>query len=186
MKLVLGVTGATGAVAASLLMEKSPWPVLLVASKWGHDVYERECGSFSDLASKAEAVYADTDLAAAISSGSVPTVGMVILPCTTNTLGKISGGMADTLITRAAHCHLKERRKLILCVRETPWTTIDCENAARVSSSGGVVMPLSPPFYMSDGKGSNEISLRDVMAYYVDRVISILGGPIDRTWESIS
>ncbi len=186
MKLVLAVTGATGAAAARLLTEKSPWPVLLVASEWGRNVYERECGPFADLVERAESVYDDKDLGAAISSGSVGTVGMVVLPCTTNTLAKIAGGVGDTLITRAAHCHLKERRKLVLCVRESPWSTIDCENAARVSSGGGIVMPLSPPFYMSDGRKDDEVSLRDIMEYYVDRVISVLGGDIERTWESCS
>jgi 4-hydroxy-3-polyprenylbenzoate decarboxylase len=186
MKLVLAVTGATGASAARLLAEKSPWPVLLVASEWGKRVYERECGPFSELSEKAAEVYEDTDLAAAISSGSVGTVGMAVLPCSTNTLAKVASGVADSLITRAAHCHLKERRKLVLCVRESPWSTIDCENAARVSSAGGIVMPVSPPFYMADGRKDDEITLREITEFYVDRVISVLGGEVDRTWESCS
>ena len=111
MNLIVAINGATGVHAAERLMKKSPWPVALVASEWGMNVAQRECGDFSRIASLASKVYDDADLAAAISSGSVPTVGMVILPCSANTLAKVSRGIADTLITRAAHCHLKERRR---------------------------------------------------------------------------
>ena len=77
---------------------------------------------------------------------------MVILPCSTDTLGKVAGGIADSLITRAAHCHLKERRKLVLCIRESPWSLIDLENARKVAAAGGIIMPISPPYYMAAGR----------------------------------
>ena len=183
--LVLAVTGATGGYAAKLLLERSPWPVALVASHYGRAVYERECGPFDALAEAADAVYGDDDLSAPISSGSVETVGMVVLPCTTNTLGSIAGGLADTLVTRAAHCHLKERRRLVLCMREAPWSGIDFDNALRVSNAGGVVMPLSPPYYMFDGRSPHEISMHDLLTCCVDRVLALLGHESGKTWEEV-
>lgn len=180
MNLVLAVTGATGAHAARLLVEKSPWPITLVGSRHGIEVYERECGRFEELASKAEQVYEDTDLAAPISSGATPTVGMVILPCSVNTLGRIGAGVADSLVARAAHCHLKEGRKLALCIRETPWTLINLENARRVAAAGGIIMPISPPYYMFAGRAPSDVSMSELLAAFVDRVLALLRCPVTR------
>jgi 4-hydroxy-3-polyprenylbenzoate decarboxylase len=186
MNLILAVTGATGACAAELLVRKSPWPVALVASEWGRAVYQRENGDFVALAARAARVFEDTDLQAPISSGSVPTLGMVILPCTTNTLAKVAHGIADTLITRAAHCHLKERRKLVLCVREAPWTSIDLANAAAVAAAGGTIMPLSPPFYQFAGKNPRDVSMADLLDSFVDRVLAVFGHPAPSNWETVA
>jgi 4-hydroxy-3-polyprenylbenzoate decarboxylase len=153
-----------------------------VASEWGRDVAGRECGDFSRLTALAARVYEDRDLAAPVSSGSVPTRGMVILPCSTNTLAKIAHGVADSLITRAAHCHLKEGRKLVLCVRETPWTLIDLNNAAAVAAAGGTIMPLSPPFFQMGGRDPATVTMTELMDAYVDRVLSVLGHPATRHW----
>ncbi len=184
-KLVLGVTGATGTYAASLLLDQSPWPVALITSRYGAAAYEHECEPVANLAARAAVTYADDDGFAPVASGSVATVGMVVLPCTTGTLGKIASGLCDTLITRAAHCHLKERRPLILCVRETPWTAIDFANAERVTTAGGIVMPLSPPYYMFAKRDPDSVSMRDLLARYVERVLAILGRPAEQTWEDL-
>jgi len=186
MNLILGVTGATGVHAAALLIEKSPWPVTLVASDWGKDLCRRECGSFEELAQRAEEILDDSDLSAAIASGSVPTKGMVILPCSTDALGKIAGGIADSLITRAAHCHLKERRKLVLCVRESPWTLLDLDNARKVAAAGAIVMPISPPFYMVARRSPDAVTMTDLLGAFVDRVLAVLGHPLQADWETIS
>ncbi|MCF7848159.1 MAG: UbiX family flavin prenyltransferase [Kiritimatiellales bacterium] len=185
MNLVVVLTGATGVYAAKALIEKSPWPVTLVASELGRHVYEHECGPFEELAALASDVWNDSDLTAPIASGSVPTIGMVILPCTVNTLGKIANGVGDTLITRAAHCHLKEQRKLILCVRETPWTLINVRNAEQVAAAGGTIMPLSPPFYMAAGRDPSEVTMAELIDAYIDRVLAILGQPAQTTWEDV-
>jgi 4-hydroxy-3-polyprenylbenzoate decarboxylase len=186
MNLVLAITGATGVHAAQLLLEKSPWPVTLLASRYGKDVCRRERVPFESLAEKADAVMDDEDLAAAISSGSVPTAGMVILPCSTNTLAKVAAGIADTLITRAAHCHLKERRKLVLCVRESPWTLIDIDNARHVAAAGGIIMPISPPFYMAADRPPQAVTMTDLLEAFVDRVLTALGSPAGANWETVS
>jgi flavin prenyltransferase len=186
VNLVLAISGATGAHAARLLLAKSPWPVTLVASRWGRHVYEKECEAFEQLAAAADKVYDDEDLTAPIASGSVPTAGMVVLPCPTDALAKVAAGIADSLITRAAHCHLKERRRLVLCVRETPWTALDLENARRVATAGGVIMPLSPPYYMLGNRPASDVTLLEVLELYVDRVLAVLGHPPGTTWETVS
>lgn len=185
MTVILAVTGASGSLAAARFLARSPWPVTLVASAWGRRVYERECGPFAALEERAAAVCADDDLAASISSGSVPTRGMVILPCTGTTLARVAAGLGDTLIARAAHCHLKERRPLVLCVREAPWSLLDCENAAAVSRAGGAIMPLSPPFYMGADRPPEQVTLPLLMDAFVDRVLALLGHPAGRTWETM-
>lgn len=186
MNLVLALTGATGAHAARLLVKRSPWPVSLIASRWGREVYTRECGDFETFAAAAARTFGDDDLAAPLASGSVPTAGMVILPCSTSTLGKIAAGVGDSLITRAAHCHLKERRPLILCVRETPWTLIDLENARRLSAAGATIMPISPPYYMFQGTAPEDVSMDDLLGVFVDRVLGVLGQPLSTDWEDLS
>jgi 4-hydroxy-3-polyprenylbenzoate decarboxylase len=182
-RLVLAVTGATGAHAAQLLMERSPWPITLVVSKWGQDVCARERVSVEALAKRAAEVLDDSNLSERIASGSVPTAGMVVMPCSTDTMAKIAAGVADTLITRSAHCHLKEGRKLVLCVRESPWTLIDIRNAVCAAEAGAVVMPLSPPFYMFADHEPAEVTMTDLLGAYVDRVLAVLGRKPAKTWE---
>ncbi len=185
MNLVVALTGATGVHATRILVEKAPWPVTLVASEQGRAVYEQECGAFASLEARAAEVYADSDLKAPIASGSVPTRGMVVLPCTANTLGKIAHGIGDTLITRAAHCHLKEQRKLILCIRETPWSLINLQSAVNTAAAGGIIMPLSPPFYMMAGRDPGSVTMDDLLGAYVDRVLSMLGHESAENWGTV-
>jgi len=185
VNLLLAVTGATGARAADVLVKKSPWPVALVASEWGRKVYQHECGPFAALEQQVGVVYDNGDLAASISSGSVPTAGMVILPCSTNTMAKIAHGLGDTLITRAAHCHLKEGRRLVLCVRESPWTLIDIETARLIAAAGGTIMPMSPPFYMAGGKDLATISALELLESMVDRILAVLGHGAAKTWDEV-
>jgi len=184
-KLVLGISGATGAFAASRLVEKSPWPVWLVATRWGRAVFEHECGPFESLANQADRVFENDDLFAPIASGSVPTAGMVILPCSANTLGQIASGVGDTLLTRAAHCHLKERRPLVFGLRETPLTFIDLKNASRIAAAGGMIMPISPPYYMTAEKDPSQVTLAELLDSFVDRVLALLGQPAAQTWEDV-
>jgi len=185
MNLVLAVTGATGAYAAGRLIKKAPWGVSLVVSQWGREVYQRECGPIDEITKPAAAVYDDDDLSAPIASGSVPTRGMVILPCTTSTTGKIASGVGDTLITRAAHCCLKESRKLVLCVRETPWSLIDLDAARTVAAAGGVIMPISPAFYMTSDHPPESVTLDTLLDGFVDHVLAMFGNPAEKNWESV-
>ncbi len=183
--LVLAMTGASGVAAARSLLRRSPWPVALIASKWARKVYELECGSFEELAAMADEVYPADDLEAPFSSGSVPTRGMVILPCTANTLAQVAGGLAGNLITRAAHCHLKERRPLVLALRETPLSRIDLENALRVHDAGAVVMPFCPPFYMLERKEIASVCLEEIMDAFADRILQFLGAENVKNWGDV-
>lgn len=185
MNLVVAMTGASGALATKLLMEKSQWPVTLVASKMGRVVYEQEVGPFAELEALASEIWKDGDLTATIASGSVGTAGMVILPCSANTLGKVAGGIADSLVTRAAHCQLKEGRKVVLCVREAPWTLLNAQNAANIAAAGGTIMPLSPPYYMVKGRDPSKVSITEMLGYYVDHVLSLFGQESLHTWADI-
>jgi 4-hydroxy-3-polyprenylbenzoate decarboxylase len=183
--LVVAMTGASGAYAAELLIDKSPWSTMLIASDWARHIYSHECGPFEKIEKMADRVFDNTDMMALPASGSVPTAGMVILPCSVNTLGQIASGIGNTLISRAAHCHLKERRPLILGLRETPLTTIDIHNAARIAESGAVLMPLCPPFYMFKGRKPQQISMHELVAAYIDRILAVLGHPMQSTWEDV-
>jgi 4-hydroxy-3-polyprenylbenzoate decarboxylase len=185
LHLIVAMTGASGAYATELLLQKSPWPTLLIASKWGRQIYTHECGPVAQLEKAAGRVLDNADMLAPPASGSVPTAGMVVLPCSANTLGQIAGGLGETLIARAAHCHLKERRPLILGLRETPLSAIDLQNAAAVAAAGAIIMPLAPPFFMFKGRTPEQISLHDLMEAYVDRVLALLGHPMTRTWEDV-
>lgn len=185
-RLILGLTGASGALVAKTLLERSKWPVTLIATSWGKSVYGHECGDFDQISSIADKIYPNDNLWAPPSSGSVDSVGMVIAPCSTNTLAKVAAGIGDNLISRAAHCHLKERRPLILVLREAPLTTIDLENALRVSSAGGIIMPLSPPFFMFGGNSSEKVTLKDLLDAFADRVLSLLGQAAPADWETVS
>ena len=183
--LILGITGASGIHGARLLIEKSPWPVDLVVSRWGREVAGTECGGLQTIEAKANRVFAPDDLYAPMSSGSVPAVGMVVLPCTANTLAQIAVGFADNLICRAAHCQLKEQRPLVLCLREAPLTLIDIENARRLVQAGAIIMPMSPPFFMFATTDPQSISMHDLLDAFVDRVLALLGRPADRSWEDV-
>ena len=185
MNLVVGMTGASGALATRLLMERSQWPVTLVASRMGRVVYEQEAGPFAELEALATEIWKDADLTATIASGTVATAGMVILPCSANTLGKVAGGIADSLVTRAAHCQLKEGRRVVLCVREAPWTLLNLRNATAVAEAGGIVMPMSPPYYFVKGRDPAAVSVEEMLGHYVDHVLSLFGQAAPQTWEDI-
>ncbi len=184
-RLVLAVTGASGSLLAERIAEKSRFPIVLVASDWGKRVYENECGSFETLAKRADEVCDNGDLFAPIASGSTPTVGMIVAPCSSSTLARIAGGIGDDLITRAAHCHLKEQRKLIVCLRESPLTVIDLENAKAVAFAGAIVMPVSFPFYMMNGRSPEKTTLLDLTEAFAERVLSLMGQEPTATWESV-
>jgi len=176
MKIVLGITGASGAIFAVEFLRRlgEGEEATLVMSRWGRSVLHQETGLTADnLSSFVRKIYSNEDMNAPLASGSNPFDVFVILPCSVSTLAKVAHGISDNLITRTAEVALKERRRLVLCVRETPWSAMDFENAHRLSLAGAVVMPVSPPFY---GKPA---SLPDLVAAFVERVRGAAGLPVN-------
>lgn len=148
MKIVVGVTGSSGAVYALDFLKTCPPKKFLITSAWGKVLLKDELGlSEKDLKPYVERIFSDDDLTAPMASGSNVFDAFVVLPASTSTIGRIASGVGDTLITRTAQVCLKERYKLILCVRETPLSTLTLEQCARLSSYGAVIMPISPPLY---------------------------------------
>jgi 4-hydroxy-3-polyprenylbenzoate decarboxylase len=114
---------------------------------------------------------ADTDIGAAIASGSYPSSGMIVLPCSMGTLASIANGLADSLIARAADVTLKERRTLILCVRETPFNRIHLRNMQLASDAGAVIFPVIPTFY------NHPVDSTEMARQFVCRVLAHIGLP---------
>ncbi|MGU3503052.1 non-oxidative hydroxyarylic acid decarboxylases subunit B [Mycobacterium sp. C31M] len=151
-RLIIAMTGATGApVGVRLLQALREIPdveVHLILSRWARPTIELETAyTVGDVRALADVVYAPGDQAAAISSGSFRTDGMVIVPCSMKTLAGIRIGYADGLIGRAADVVLKERRRLVLVTRETPLSEIHLDNMLVLARMGAVILPPMPAFY---------------------------------------
>lgn len=153
---MIGVTGASGSIYGrrlirALLALTPPLEVHTVASAPGKITWQYELGEPFDAVGGADAarvrVYGADDLFCPLGSGSFRHRGMVVAPCSARTLAAIASGLADGAVTRAADVCLKERRPLVLIVRETPLSRIHLENMLRVTDAGAVVLPASPGFY---------------------------------------
>jgi len=176
---LIGMTGASGAAFGVDFVRRCPGEKYLVMSDWGRQVLQSETGlKPSDLAGDVKKVFADADLAAPFSSGSNRFDAFVIVPCSISTLAKVAGGIADTLITRVAAVALKERMRLVVCVRETPWSSITLENALKLSREGVVVMPVSPPWYQGPA------SIEDAVRGFTDKVLAVLGESAGPGWRA--
>lgn len=148
MKIVVGITGSSGSIFAVEFLKKTEADKFLIVSKWGKVVLNDETGeSENTLRPYVKNIFKDTDLTAPPASGSNYFDVFVVIPASTSTIGKIASGIGDTLITRTAQVCLKERYKMILCVRETPLATNTLEQLAFLSREGVIVMPISPPMY---------------------------------------
>ena len=174
MRLVIGMTGATGAVlGVRLLRELRAHPEVethLVLSRWARATIEFETGlSAREVTELADASYSPDDQGAAISSGSFRTDGAVIIPCSMKTLAGIRTGYAEGLIARAADVTLKERRRLVLVPRETPLSEIHLDNMLALSRMGAVIVPPMPAFY------THPESVADIVDHVVGRVLDQFG-----------
>lgn len=149
--LIVALTGASGSIYCVRLLDalrESHVRTHLIMSKWGIQTLRYETPySAADVRRLADENYSDNDLGALVSSGSFVTIGMVILPCSVKTLGSIAHGHGSGLIQRAADVVLKERRKLVLAVREMPLNDIHLGNMSKLSRMGAVICPPVPAFY---------------------------------------
>ncbi len=187
MRLIVGMTGATGAVFGvrllEVLREIDGVETHLIISKWARTTLKLETGrSASEIMDLADRVHGPGEQAAPISSGSFRTDGMIIAPCSMKTVAGIRTGYADGLVGRAADVVLKERRKLVLVARETPLSDIHLENLLALSRMGAIVMPPVPAFY------NHPESVEDIVDHIVMRVLDQFDLPAEgaRRWTGLS
>lgn len=179
MRIVLGITGSSGAVYAQEFLKQCEGDKYLVVSKWGKVLLKDELGiSTKDLLPYVKREFSDDDLAAPLASGSNHIDAVVILPCSSSTLGKIASGIGDTLITRTAQVALKERWKLVICVRETPLSTISLEQCAKLSRDGAIIMPISSPLYFVPK------TVEEYVQAFVTKVLGVIGVRESKGWRA--
>jgi 4-hydroxy-3-polyprenylbenzoate decarboxylase len=172
-RLIVGITGASGSLFGIRLLEMlagSGVETHLVLSQWGARTLVHETAysvqQVQDLATERHAI---GDVGAAIASGSFLTMGMVIVPCSMRTLGAIAHGVGDNLIHRAADVILKERRRLVLAVREAPLSEIHLENMLKLARMGVSICPPTPAFY------NQPSTIDDLVNYSVARLLDQVG-----------
>ncbi len=179
MRIVVGITGSSGAMYAREFLKECEADKFLIVSKWGKALLKEELGSTEkELLPYVKRQFSDDDLTAPLASGSNHFDAYVILPCSTSTLGKIASGIGDTLITRTAQVALKERYKLVLCIRETPMSTISLEQCAQLSREGVIIMPISPPLYFVPK------SVDEYVRAFVDKVLGVIGLRESKGWRA--
>ena len=189
----VGVTGASGAVLAQkalalLEADARVARVHLVVTETGQRLFSEELGVTSgDLkqlpsrilgrpASKIE-VLPNKDIGASIASGSYEVHSMIVVPCSMGTLAAIANGISDDLVSRAADVMLKEGRKLVLCIRDTPFNRVHLENMLRAQQAGAIIMPAIPAFY------HRPITIDDLVTQYVCRVLGQIGLPQEKMYR---
>jgi 4-hydroxy-3-polyprenylbenzoate decarboxylase len=177
-KIVIAITGASGSIYAKVLLDK----LFLIKTQWSQlsiiitdnakIVWQTELGN--DDYNKYEAAYYEkNDFMAPFASGSGNFNTMIIVPCSMGTIGRIATGISNDLISRAADVILKEKRKLICVVRETPYNLIHLRNMEIITQAGGIICPASPSFY------SKPKTIEEAVATVVDRIIDLAGLKID-------
>ncbi len=169
-RIVVGVTGASGAIYADRLLthlKALGQETHLILTEMGRKVCAYE--GYPALAEKADRVYDNKDFFAPVSSGSYLHQGMVVVPCSMGTLGKLAHGSGDSLLTRAADVCLKERRRLILVPRETPMSALHLQNQKILADFGSVIIPANPSFY------HKPVTIEDLVDTVLARVLDHLG-----------
>ena len=185
MQITLAITGASGAIFAREILrvleaDDRVSRIHFIASDNSLRVLAEEL----DISGRADLIekllgaaprktiqHADANIGASIASGSHPSAGMIILPCSMGTLASIANGLADSLIARAADVTLKERRPLILCVRETPFNRIHLRNMSNAAEAGAVIFPCIPAFY------NKPVDSTEMARQFVYRVLAHIGLP---------
>jgi 4-hydroxy-3-polyprenylbenzoate decarboxylase len=183
-RLIVGITGASGSIFGVRLLEMlqgSGIETHLVMSRWGARTLVHETSYTPEQVNAlASVVHPLTDQGASISSGSFVTMGMVIAPCSVRTLAAIAHGLGDNLVHRAADVVLKERRKLVLAVREAPLSEIHLENMLKLSRMGVVISPPVPAFY------NRPATIDEMVNYTCVRLLDQLGIHVDTTrWAGL-
>lgn len=177
-RIVIAISGASGSIYPKLLIEKllkvkDQWEALsIVMSNNAKEIWKSEIGN-EDYLNYPVTFYEKYDFSAPFASGSARYNIMIVAPCSMGTLSRIATGMSDDLVTRAADVILKERRKLILMVRDTPYNLIHIKNMEQVTLAGGIICPATPSFY------SMPSTIEELAATVVDRVLDLAGVDIN-------
>ncbi len=185
MKIAVAITGASGSIYAKVLLDKlkesgdQVKEVGLVWSDNAYTVWEHELGN-KDFGQYPFNVWEKNNFMAPFASGSSSYEALIICPCSMGTVGRIASGISNDLVTRAADVMLKERRKLICVVRETPYSLVHLRNMTAVTEAGGIICPASPSFY------SNPQTQEDIAYTVVQRVLHLCGIRADGyKWQEI-
>ena len=178
MRVLIGITGASGAIFAVECIKNFPYDLYLVASRMGKYLLHSETKiSYQELETYVKKSFSNEDLTAPFASGSNYVDAMVIIPCSTSTVSKIACGISDSLLTRAASVAIKEGHKLILCIRETPLSPIVLENILKLSKIGVIIMPIIPAFYRATD------SIRILAEDFSKRIIKLISHQDDQGWK---
>lgn len=173
MKILLSMTGASGVIYGVRLLEvlkKTPHHVSLITSEWAMRTLELETEYSQEyVSSLADVQYKNSDLAAPVSSGSYGVDATIIAPCSMKTLSNVASGNSETLIVRTADVALKERKPLLLMIRETPLSLIHLRNMVAVTEAGGILIPPMPAFY------TKPATIDDLVNQSVGKVLDNLG-----------
>jgi len=178
IKLIVGVTGASGSIYARVLLETllnisdQLQDVAVLFSDTAKGVWHYELGN-TDFEKFPFKFYQKSDFYAPVASGSAGFDAMIICPCSMGTLGRIASGISNDLMTRAADVMLKERRKLVLVARETPLSLIHINNMKTVTEAGGIICPATPSFY------SKPATFEQLAATVTNRALSLAGLKVD-------
>lgn len=178
MKLIVAITGASGVnYAIGLLKElkKQKVEVHLVLSEWAERLIKEETNyKVAEVKKLASKVYGNNDMAAAICSSSFLVDGMIVIPATVKTAGEIATANCGNLISRAADNMLRTRKKLVVCIRETPLSPAALHNLYMISVYGGIIFPLSPAFYHKPK------DLKDLEDFIIGKVLDLMGVKNDK------
>jgi len=190
--IVVGVTGASGALYAHRLINcliDAGSVVHLVVSPYGRQLFADEMG-IHDVSDETILGRHDDrlmqhsyrDMSATIASGSLITAGMIVCPCSSNSLAQIAAGMGDNLLNRAAQVTLKERRRLIVVPREAPMSHLEIENCLRLSAAGAIICPAAPGFYMLPK------TIDDLVDFVVGKLLDLIGVPhrLNVRWSGVT
>lgn len=173
-KIAIAITGASGSVYAKILLEKleklkeQVSELSIVMTENAKFVWKTEIGD-ENYSSFHANYFTKNDFTAPFASGSARYDAMIIIPCSMGTLGRIAAGISNDLITRGADVMLKERKKLVCVVRDTPYNLVHIKNMETVTLAGGIICPATPSFY------SNPKTIEEAVATVVDRVIDLIG-----------
>ena len=177
MRTIIGITGASGSNFAVNFIQKCPSEKFLVATKWGKRVMMEELGlKFEEISSMVDNTFADHDLASPFASGSNYFDSLVIVPCSISTLNKTC--YQSIRYTRMAQVALKERRRLIIALRETPLDAVTLENALKLTKAGAIIAPISPGLYME------ESTLGDLADSFSEKLLDLVGIRSERGWRA--